>query len=216
MIYALSHGYAINRRSVGVEGPLQGINWTSRGAPWVKVSVGSALLGKFHGLCILDSDAFVYQIEKAVEPFLLSWRMAGPGASKSLAISREENPNLFSQGGRFNTGVLFVMNTKISHRLYQSWAHSVDGRRSCGSQYKNQWSYEQKPFELCLYNKKIFRKFIVALPPGKPVNLPTGTWIKHYPTFGYFNKHRKYSMQHALLNAVYRLEKWKGSISQPA
>eukprot|EP00959_Pyramimonas_sp_CCMP1952_P383606 8038983-Pyramimonas_sp.AAC.1 len=144
----------------------------------------------------------------------MAWRMAGPNANKILAISREENPNLFAQGGRFNTGVLLIMNTKASHQLYQSWAASVDGpgRRSCAPQFKNEWSFEQKPFELCLYNSKAFRRYIVALPPGKPINLPTGTWIKHYPTYGYFKKYRKYSLQDALINAVYRMEKWKASV----
>jgi len=218
VLYSLSHGYAINRGSLDLEGPLHGLDWAARGDPWVKVAVGSSLLSNFHGLIVLDSDAFVYQVEDAVEPYLSAWRMTGEKVDKILALSREENPRLFQVGGRFNTGVVIIMNTYTSHHLYRSWAYAVESsdKRTCAPRYKKQWSFEQKPFEICIYNKKAYRRHIVALPPGDPINLPRGKWIKHYPTYGYFLRNRRYSLQHGLLNAVYRLERWRTCETQGA
>lgn len=222
-LYALTHGYSFTREETAnlTDPDMKSLNWKTRGHPWIKVAVASTLLNKFDFLMMLDSDAFVYQSEVAAEAYLEKWKMLGPNPRKLMVVSHEENPKLWPTGGRFNTGVYIIRNSAKSYAMLKRWASGPEkgvsgnakGSKGCDPKYLTQWSFDQKPFEACVYNNKQFHSLIQALPSGKPINMPSGEWIKHYPNWSYFLKYRTYSLQHALLVSIYRMERlhWCGT-----
>lgn len=81
-------------------------------------------------ILMLDSDAFVYRLEEAAERNLQIWKMFGQEPERLMAVSHEENPKLWPEGGRFNTGVWFLRNTpKVSERASERASNS---NRRCG------------------------------------------------------------------------------------
>lgn len=208
--YATIHGYHALRMDGKLIRDKRGLRaCDDKASTWCKLNVLSEVLHKHSYALLLDSDTAFYDFDSRAESLMQQWGLFGESTTKVVAVSKDTIGKHNKDGGSHNMGVAFWRNSTLTHDLLKHWCNSVYVKgtppKSCPSRYKRTFGYEQKCFDLVIWQNRMFNTLVQSLPAGIPFNHPWGTYIKHFWSAGYFRKHRNWAMAHALHHTMYTL-----------